>query len=692
MVFVTLKTKMKKFFIPVLLDAYRIFQRKIVYILLLGGYTEQFSAHTVERSVAQQGLLIDLTKKYCKKGRTAMWNDIETTEDLLNFKVVADTAAQMIKEGNGQPVSIGVSGGWGVGKSSLVKMIGESIKLSDEGKKYIFIEFNAWLYQGYDDARMALLQKVADKIMEESEARQTYREKAKEFIKRINWLRTARFMAPVVSGIITGGVMAGPVGSFIGAVSGLFSQNGMPSQEDIAKIKKSYGEIAPELQKLIDEKEEKSIPKEIAELRTLFQELLDKLNITLVVLVDDLDRCLPNTAISTLEAMRLLLFIPRTAFIIAADEQMIRNAVKSHFGNADLNEELVTSYFDKLIQIPIRVPRLGANEVKGYLILLLTDLAQRRGRITKEEQARGQEKIITALKKSWAGGLTKKVIEDAYGDAAKKIALEIESADQLANIMATSEHIAGNPRLIKRFLNNLIIRESIAKSQEMSVSFEELVKIQLFERCAPAAAFEYFAQQVGESEDGKPKFLPKMEEQIAKDEELTVAHDSWKAPFIKDWLKLSPPLAETDLRPLLYLSRDKAISLASFDELSPKGREMLSALCEAETFLNPLIGKIQELGSIEAEKILTRMKRRAMNEQWEHSVILQALHIPKAFPELAASFVTMLDEIPASKRPAPLIPQIRNEHWAKELLSRWETDKKSPLPVKKAINATMSKK
>ena len=54
-----------------------------------------------------------------------MWNDIETTHDLLNFKVVADTIASMIRDGGGAPVSIGVSGSWGVGKSSLVKMIGE---------------------------------------------------------------------------------------------------------------------------------------------------------------------------------------------------------------------------------------------------------------------------------------------------------------------------------------------------------------------------------------------------------------------------------------------------------------------------------------------------------------------------------------------------------------------------------------
>lgn len=107
----------------------------------------------------------------------------------------------------------------------------------------------------------------------------------------------------------------------------------MPSQEDLSKIKESYNQVAPDLLKLLNEKEEKSVPKEIEALRALFQELLKKLELTLIVLVDDLDRCLPNTAISTLEAMRLLLLVPQTAFIIAADEQMIRNAVRSHFGN-----------------------------------------------------------------------------------------------------------------------------------------------------------------------------------------------------------------------------------------------------------------------------------------------------------------------------------------------------------------------
>ena len=47
-----------------------------------------------------------------------MWPDNETDRDFLNFEGVADTIAELIVSAAGKPVSIGVSGAWGVGKSS----------------------------------------------------------------------------------------------------------------------------------------------------------------------------------------------------------------------------------------------------------------------------------------------------------------------------------------------------------------------------------------------------------------------------------------------------------------------------------------------------------------------------------------------------------------------------------------------
>ena len=612
-----------------------------------------------------------------------MWNDIETTDDLLNFEIIADTAAQMIKDRDEQPISIGISGSWGVGKSSLVKMIGKSIGKIDPKGRYLLIDFNAWLYQGYEDARMALLQIVGDKIYEEAKRKEKFVVKALDFVKRIRVFRTIRFFTPIALGATAGGVVGGPLGTFIGAVNGYFVAKKIPTQAEWEQLTISYDAVASEMNELLKPSEAKSIPKEISAIRELFKELLHELKVTLVVLVDDLDRCLPDTAISTLEAMRLLLFTPGTVFIIAADEQMIRNAVRSHF-STDLSDELVTSYFDKLIQIPIQVPRLSANEVKGYLAMLFADLASRKKQITGKQKKDAQDKILDTLKKSWKGGLTKKVIQDAYGqDAASKLSKEIDMADQLANIMVSADKIAGNPRLIKRFLNSLYIRQNIAASQGISIGFEEMVKYQLFERCASQSEFDVLAKDVAEDDEGKSKTLFEIESKIKNGEEYSPGE--WKSPFMKQWLELSPALGEADLRPLIFLSRDRPIIRAAYDELSLEGQEIFEALCDAEDIVDELHEKIRSIGELEAGKILTRFRRHARSKQWSDIVLKQALNIPKAIPGLASSFIDLLNDIPSQKRSVSFTVLIREESWAQEQCQKWANDPETPKEVKNAI-------
>src|ERR1017187_9285647 len=96
-----------------------------------------------------------------KSQEGSMWPDNETDRDFLNFTGVADTVAEIIVQAKGRPISIGISGVWGVGKSSMIKLVRRSLaQRSDQGKSegnFIFVEFNAWLYQGYDDARAALM-------------------------------------------------------------------------------------------------------------------------------------------------------------------------------------------------------------------------------------------------------------------------------------------------------------------------------------------------------------------------------------------------------------------------------------------------------------------------------------------------------------------------------------------------------
>src|SRR5471032_2996393 len=152
-----------------------------------------------------------------------MWHDIEAEVDLLNFGVVARAAADLIRQAGGAPLTIGVSGGWGAGKSTLVKLIKTDLetggaKEASGSSAYVVMEFNAWLYQGYEDARQALLQAVSDRLVEEAKKRQTFVDKAMEFAKRVKLLKVARLVVPVAAHVAVGTVAAGPLGALFGAV------------------------------------------------------------------------------------------------------------------------------------------------------------------------------------------------------------------------------------------------------------------------------------------------------------------------------------------------------------------------------------------------------------------------------------------------------------------------------------------
>src|ERR1700675_1732936 len=100
-----------------------------------------------------------------------MWPDNETDRDFLNFTGVSETVAEIIVQANGRPISIGVTGAWGVGNSSMINLTRKSLEEHPGTAllQFIFVEFNAWLYQGYDDARAALMDVIAAALTYEAE-------------------------------------------------------------------------------------------------------------------------------------------------------------------------------------------------------------------------------------------------------------------------------------------------------------------------------------------------------------------------------------------------------------------------------------------------------------------------------------------------------------------------------------------
>lgn len=116
-------------------------------------------------------------------------------------------------------------------------------------------------------------------------------------------------------------------------------------------------------------------PTTLADFRDTFGTLIDELGVqALVVLVDDLDRCLPDTIINVFEAIRLFLHVPKTAFVIAADHRIVHAAVEQAYPEAVKSDPSIgTDYLEKILQVTISIPPLSAAESETYTNLLMAE-------------------------------------------------------------------------------------------------------------------------------------------------------------------------------------------------------------------------------------------------------------------------------------------------------------------------------
>ena len=210
------------------------------------------------------------------------------------------------------------------------------------------------------------------------------------------------------------------------------------------------------------------------------------------------------------------------------------------------------NYFDKLIQVPIRVPPLGTQEVRAYMMLLFVEDSS----LCKDVKERIRREVCEQLRHTWQGHRVDQSFINSLGETLPpELTSRFDTADRLAPIMAAASGVVGNPRLIKRFLNALSIRMSIARSQGVGVDEAVLAKLLVLERHGAPKAFPELTRRVGASATGKPEFLVDWETTALAGAEPSV-DESFDSPFFKEWLALPPSLADIDLRGALYVSRE----------------------------------------------------------------------------------------------------------------------------------------
>lgn len=517
--------------------------------------------------------------------------DNETKVDLLNNEAIAKTIVELLRGRPDRPVTVGVHGDWGAGKSSVLEMIEAAF---DGDAKCLCLKFNGWRFQGFEDAKIALLEGIVSGLLEKRPASNKVTDAAREVYRRLDWLKVAKKAGGLALTAFTGIPTWEQLRDVGGMARTLVALPGkVATRENLDAAAEGAGDL------LRPDEESPKVAEQIKAFREAFDQLLKSADVDqLIVLIDDLDRCLPDTAIETLEAVRLFVFTSRTAFVVAADEAMIEYSVRKHFPDLPDTtgpQSYARNYLEKLIQVPFRIPALGETETRIYVTLLLVGAELGEG-------SSGFAKLIDIarerLRRPWtAGALDAATINKALGAEAAKTREAQVLSDQIGPILAGGTK--GNPRQIKRFLNSLLLRRQTAKARGFGddVKLPVLAKLMLAERFLPRL-FERIASDSAATVDGRSEALAQLEQRAADEVDAaaepangragkagagdkpaastkrtakglvqpTAADVAGESASMKEWLasvpakawaRVLPAIAGEDLRPYLFVAKDR---------------------------------------------------------------------------------------------------------------------------------------
>lgn len=548
----------------------------------------------------------------------ALWKDSETVVDYLNFDYIIDAVVNIVLDEELSPSSIGLYGDWGSGKSSLMKMV--ETRLDEKKNDSIMcIKFNGWLFEGYEDAKTALCGTILEKMHDNKKLSAKVKEKIKTLWDKVDVQKIlGKGIHLGLDYLLTGGLINLTEFSITQIVQAVKKKASGVSDEDIAEVLRSF-------------KTETSVRKDIKDFQKDFSEILEESNINyLVVFVDELDRCTPETILDIIEAMRLFLFAKGTSFVIGADQRLIEYAIKTKYkdvigNNLDIGRE----YMEKVIQYPVMIPALDENEVEQYISCLLLEKE-----LGKEDFDKVL-KIIRDLKP--LEKFDYNLLSSKDEKLAEKCTDSLHLSVQISSVLA--RQINGNPRQCKRFLNMLFMRIQMAKSRKVDLDKNVMAKLMLI---------EYFAKPFYElvvNPENKEKFA--IFEETGS--EPTVFKDYSSDDWIQDWNKTSCKLAKIDLKEYYYFSNSRLTynySAAVF--LTPNGRKCLDLLVSKSDLKRNEAGKLIVNLSIGDRKYIAQSLYEQMKVDDKVDIkLFKSYLVVVARKDMVADTIQQLKSIPA---------------------------------------------
>lgn len=505
-----------------------------------------------------------------------MWIDNASQVDILFYEPYADVIAEIAQNPDYKPLTIGVFGIWGAGKSTLLNLIEQKVTDSNENNKNICIKINTWTFEGYEDAKIAIIECLLRELNEK--APNGLGNKILNLLKRLDYFKLSTkavgITAPIVASIATGN----PLPIVLGVTG-----NAKEIGDGIKNVSEAVQTLHDDYLKKENFSSNESHVNNIRKFRDDFEKELTQSNIeNVIVLIDDLDRCQPNRIIETLEAIKLFLSVTKTVFIIAVDENVIQYAINKKYpplGSFIANFD--KEYIEKIIQLPIYIPELSAKDIENYLMLLVAqeycsvdDFKTLISRLRSDKIIISEEIIsLTKLKELVSGYIPKN----------KEIAFQ-ETAEIISGVKGIiSGNLKGNPRQAKRFLNTFITKRRLATLYygENEIDMAVLAKLLVLQKLNPKLFIElnkWNKRYTTINED-----YQKMRASLENEDDLENVNEefkAWSVPSIRKWVKSEPvQLEKIQLDRYFYLTREN-LQKAQIDVsmLSSEAKDILTQI------------------------------------------------------------------------------------------------------------------
>lgn len=272
-------------------------------------------------------------------------------EDLFNFKYYAEKVQNLIQlnSGNPEPITIGIYGRWGEGKTSFLNLIDNKIEHFDKkdgDKEYLKWHFNPWRYSNEDEMIFAFFDGLSKKF---------YANENTNLQEVGNWIsKYSKYLKAIK----------------ISATVGIPKFLNTKVTFDVDKVFEALGE---------DLKKEK-ITLEV--LKDKVNLAIKKANFKVIVFIDDLDRLDKEEIYTVLKLIKLNANFDNFIFVVNLDIDHVSKAIKDRYGD---NEEDGKMFLEKIINIPIHLPKIEDADLKEFFRIKLYQIKANLGLNNEEE-------------------------------------------------------------------------------------------------------------------------------------------------------------------------------------------------------------------------------------------------------------------------------------------------------------------